>query len=340
MVIPPAIGAADDLHAWLIRGWVESGLPDVTLGGGLPPGGGFSAESLRLNGGAEGLELRFYGFEADDEWVYHVVVTGPAVAVACPDTLFSHAYAGIPARELGARILADVRAHNEAFLAWRQQGGQPGLGETRAIRVPPGVPASRTFLELADRRYGVGGGFAEGPANGWWVVAHSAAALGGAITTGSGVDPTYRLKGEVPVHERPEYREYAASLRRLGGWLVGLSAASGFLAAAALFWFGFNIFQQRAEIVLMRDVHQFSDLATQNAYPLLGFLSVSLFAGCWLVAGLRLRALANLTLIRVLLVIACLPCTGGCCFAGLPLGGWVLYRLTDPKAAAIFGRGR
>ncbi len=342
MVIPPAIGAADDLHAWILRGWVEAGVPDVTLGGAPGAGGVFSAENVVADGGVEGLELRFPGFDPGEEWVFSAVVAGASVHVACADTLFSHAYAGVPPRELGRRILADARAHVDAFTAWRGQGGQPGLGEQRAIRLPRGTAASRALVNLLERRYSAGQTLVDGPANGWWLEAHAPTGLGGQITTGAGVDPTYRLRGEVPIHERPEYREYAAAMRSWGTWLIGLSVAAMIAAGFALTYFGYNVFTQRADILLTRglDLTSIQTFATQNAWPLLSFLTSGLFSACWLLAGLRLRALANRTLIRVLLGITMLPCTGVCCFVGAPVGGWVLYRLGDEKAPAVFGAGK
>ncbi|GDX81185.1 hypothetical protein LBMAG42_29960 [Deltaproteobacteria bacterium] len=341
MVIPPAIGQSDDLHAWLLRGFVEQGLPDVTLGGVVPETGAFNAENLRFNGGVEGVCLCFPGFEPGEEWVYRVAVVGgagAAVQVTCPDTLFSHAYAGISPQELGGRILADARAHNEAFVAWRAQGGQVSLGEQRAIADARGIPASRGLIELLERRYRAGENLIAGPAAGWWISEQARPTLGAAIKVGGGIDPTYRLKAEAPIHDRPEYREYAASIQSWGAWLIGLGFGAVVISGLALTYAGYNVFQQQASVILTKDISGAAGLLESSAYPLLSFLTSGTFALCWIVAGLRMRALRNLLLVRILLVISMIPCSGACCFVGLPVGGWALYKLIDEKAGPVFGR--
>jgi len=292
MVIPPAIGSADCLHAWVLRGWVDAGVPDATLGGVVPEGGSFSAENVRRNGGVEGLELVFPGFDAGEEWNYAVVVAGASVHVCCGDTLFSHAYAGIPPQQLGARIVADVRAHNQAFVAWRTGGGVVGLAETRAIRPPRGQAASRGLIDLLERRYRGGHTLASGPAEGWWIEANAARALGGAIRSGQGLDPTFRLGAQGPMIERPEYREYAAKMRTLGSVVMGVGVGGLVVGGLGLAWAGFNVSKQRWDVILTRD---------GPGIPLLIFVGALVFAGSMFTAGLRMRALRNLMLVRVLL---------------------------------------
>ncbi len=340
MVIPPAIGAADDLHAWLLRGFVEAGLPDVTAGGEVPEAGAFNARSVYEGGGVDGVHLCFPGYDPGEEWVYRCVVAGVSVHVACPDTLFTHAYAGLSPAALGGRVLADARAHNEAFLAWRGQGGNPSVAEMRAIPQVRGTPASQALVRFLERRYHAGQGLAEGPSQGWWVQASTPRALGQGISAGLGYDPTYRLKGETPLHDRPEYREYAASIRTLGTVMLVTASVSMLGAGLALTYAGFNVFKHRADIILARGISGYQDLLTANAWPLLFFLTAMVFAICLILAGLRMRALRNLMLVRVLLGLAAVPCSGACCLVGLPVAGWALYRLSDEKAAAVFARGR
>ncbi len=339
MVIPPAIGPSDDLHAWLLRGFVEAGLPDLTLGGFAPEGGAFSAASLRENGGIDGLCLSFIGWEGGEDWVYRAVVLGGAAHVTCRDTLFSHRYAGLRAQELGPRILADVRAHNDAFAAWLGQGGQPTLGEQRAIVDIRGEPASRALLDFVERRYRSGETLEAGPSAGWWIAQATRSALGAGIGMGRGVDPTYRLGAATPLHDLPEYREYADSVRSLGTWIMGLGFAAVVVAAVALTLAGYNVMQQRADVVLTRGMSSATDLLEANAYPLLAFLTSGIFSACWLLAGSRMRALRSLSLVKGLLVVSMIPCAGAWCLVGLPVGGWAFYRLLDKKAAAVFGRG-
>ncbi|MSQ01177.1 MAG: hypothetical protein EXR71_04685 [Myxococcales bacterium] len=338
MVIPPAIGAADDLYAWLLRGLVEAGLADITTGGEVPADGAFSAASLYEGGGVDGVPLSFPGYDAGEKWVYRCVVAGVSVGVACPDTLFSHSYAGLAPAALGARILADARAHNQAFRAWRVQGGSASIAEMRAIPQGRGTAASGALVRFLETRYRSGQGLAAGPSQGWWVAASTPWALGQGISTGQGYDPTYRLKGEPPLHDRPEYRDYAASIRTLGAVMLVTASVSMVGAGLALTYAGFNVFNHRADIILTRGISGFQGLLTANAWPLAFFLTAMVFAICLIVAGLRMRALRNLLLVRVLLVMVVVPCSGACCLVGLPVAGWALYRLSDEKAAAVFGR--
>lgn len=338
MVIPPAIGPSDDLHAWLLRGFVEAGLPDLTLGGVAPEGGAFSAENLRANGGIDGMHLVFPGWEGGEDWVYRAVVMGSAVHVTCRHTLFSHAYAGVRVAELGHRIVADVRTHNGAFAEWLAQGGQPTLGEQRAIVDNRGAPASRALLDFVERRYRRGETLESGPSQGWWIAQATRSALGAGIGIGQGIDPTYRLGAATPIHDLPEYRAYADSIRSLGAWVMGLGFGAVVAAAVALTLAGYNVMQQRAEVVLTRGMTSAADLLESNAYPLLAFLTSGLFSVCVIVAGSRMRALRSLRLIKGLLVVSMIPCSGPFCFAGLPVCGWALYRLLDKKSGPVFGR--
>lgn len=338
MVVPPAIAAADDLLAWCLRGVIEAGVPDVTLGGEVPEGGALNAENLRFNGGVDGLLIAFPGYDPGEEWVYRCVAVGATVQVSCADTLFHHAYAGLPPAELGGRILADARAHNDAFVKWRAQGGQPAVGEMRAIPAPRGAPASQALVAFVERRYRAGKTLADGPAHGWWVSASTPIALGAGIGVGAGQDPTYRLKGKVPVHELPEYREYAASIKTLGTVCIVTGVVGFLLGGLILTYAGYNVFVQRADIILTRGISQVADLLTANAWPLLSFTGALVFTVSMVLAGLRMRALRNLTLVRALLGVAAVPCSGLCCFGGLPVAGWALYKLMDDKAPAVFGR--
>jgi hypothetical protein len=340
MVIPPAIGAAADLLAWVLRGWVEAGVPDHTLGGEAVEGGSFSAENIRLNGGVDGLLLAFPGFDPGEEWVYTVVAAGSAVHVACGDTLFSHAYAGLRPEEIGGRVLADARAHNASFHAWRGQGGVAGFSESRSIRTPRGDAVSRPFQEFLERRYRLAQTLAAGPAEGWWVSAMSARVLGSAIRVGEGADPTFRLGPVSAVAESPEQRAYAASVRTLGSVVMGVSVVGALTGGLGLAWTGFNVFKQRADVILTRGLDGVGDLLSLNAWPLFTFIGAVVFAGAFFAAGLQMRAVRNLMLVRVLLVVGALPCSGGCCFVGLPLGAWALYRLSSPHAAVVFGDRR
>lgn len=332
-VLPPAVGAANCVHAWLLRGLVECGLPDVTLGGVVPEAGAVNAENIRLNRGVDGVLLCFPGFEPGEEWVYALTVAGAASAVhvRCRDTLFSQAYAGLPVDALGPRILADVRAHNEAFVRWRAGGGQVSVAEQRTIGEARGIECSRDLGDFLERRYRTGQTLGNGPAEGWWIAGMSRKVQGGQIVAGVGNDPTYRLNAESPIHDRPEYRLYAESLRTLGTVML-VSGIAGLLVAGVGFtWAGYNVFSQRVDVLVL-------SAWEANVGPLLVFVGGMSYGVAHVLGGLRLRALRNLWLVRVCAAVGILPCVGACWLLGLPLGGWVLWKLVDEKAPAIFGR--
>lgn len=328
-----AIAGADDLHAWLLRGFIEAGLPDVTLGGEYPESGAVNAENLRFNQGVEGVLLCFPGFEPGTEWIYGVAPAGGAhaVHVRCRDTLFSQSYAGLPVDQLAARILHDARTHNQAFVQWRAQGNEPSLAEQRAIGEARGVACSTTLSTFLEGRYRGGQTLSEGPSMGWWNAGMTRKALGGQIAMGQGFEASYRLAGELPVHETPEYRNYAESLKTLGTVMVVVGTVSFLIAGLSLAYAGYNVFLQKAEYIL-------GDAWKRDAYPLSLFLMASTFALAQVVGGFRLRALRNLWLVRCCAFLAILPCVGPCWLVGLPLGAWVLYKLADDKARPIFER--
>jgi len=333
-VIPPAIGAASCVHAWLLRGFVECGLPDVTLGGTVPEGGAVNAENIRLNRGVEGVLLCFPGFEPGEEWVYGVAVAGAASAVhvRCRDTLFSQSYAGLPIDAIAARVLLDVRVHNEAFVRWRAGGGEVSVAESRTIGGARGIECSRDLGDFLERRYRQNLLLVEGPSQGWWIAGMSRQARGAQITTGVGNDPTYRLRAEAPIHDRPEYRLYAESLKTLGT-VMFVSGLVGLLVAAISFTIaGYNVFSQRVDVMVL-------EAWEANLLPLLAFLGGSLYGVAQVLGGLRLRALRNLWLVRICAAVGLVPCVGTCWLVGLPLGAWVLWKLMDEKATVIFGRG-
>jgi hypothetical protein len=329
-----AIGASDDLHAWLIRGFIEAGLPDVTFGGEVPVAGGVNWENLYLNRGVEGVLLCFPGFEPGSEWIYGVAPAGGAnaVHVRCRDTLFSQSYAGLPPPQLAGRILADVRAHNEAFVAWRAQGNEPGMVEMRAIGDARGVACGQALASFLEPLQRARQPLSEGPAQGWWVAGMTRKALGAQIAMGAGADPTYRLAGEVPLHDRPEYRIYAEQVKTVGGVMMAVGAVSFIVAGLTLAWAGYNVFQQRAEVVL-------SSALSRDVGPIALFLAASVFAVTQVLAGWRMRVMKNLLLVRICAGFAILPCSGACWIVGLPVGGWALWTLADEKAKVLFDRG-
>lgn len=320
----PAIAGFDDLHAWLIRGFVEAGVPDVTGSSSFLPDGGLDLDSLYTDQGASGLLLTFLGQAQDapvpdDEYTYTVCVvrdaTGERVVVRCAETLYHHTFAGVPAPQLGVQILTHVRAHNEAFTAWRAKGGAISYAERLSIPEVRGVACDRGLVALlADlRRKGVP--LSAGPASAWWGVSRQA--MGAAIKAGKGQDPTYRLgKGPTEAEQAvAENQEYADRVRKVGGWLLGVGGASLFwlFAGTGVAWYKYG-----------------------SSYAAGVAVGAFVFAFAFAFAGWQMRSLRMLTPVRIALVVAMLPCVGPCCVAGAPLGAWGLWVLKDPRARRVF----
>jgi hypothetical protein len=329
----PAIGPHDDLHAWLLRGFTEAGLPDQTRGGDAPIEGAVSADELRLGGGVGGVLLQFAGFDPGEEWTYAVqpcLVEGKgSVHVRCEDTLFAHHYPDRPPERVAAAVLADVRAHTAAFRAWRQSGAEASMAERRSIPSVRGLACTPEFARWVQGHYAAGGSLTDGPPAGWWVQGFTKAAIGAAITVGEGREPEYRLgpAEATPLLQRPEYRAYVEDLRKVGLAMYGTGAVVTAVSAMILAVFGYNLFLHRAEVVL-----------GQLGWPAAGVVTTGMLVTAHLLAGWRLRVARNRRLIQVCAVLGMIPCLGPCFPAGLPAGIWTLRILSDKRAEAVFGR--
>lgn len=320
----PALAGFDDLHAWLIRGFVEAGLPDHT-GGGRPwnPDGALNLENLFSDQGASGLLLEFLGPAGleprpEDEYTYQVQVvqdaTGAQVVVRCPETVYFQAFPAQRPETLCATILAHVRQHNARFTAWRAQGGEVSYAERLGVQEVRGASCDRGLVAfLADlRKRGVP--LESGPSQGWWVPSRKD--IGRAIQAGKGADPTYHIgpkSGADP--DAAENRAFAAQARQVGTVLFVLAGLTTLylVAGGALAYWRYGG-QAMAGVVA----------------------SGLLWAGLAAWTGTLFRRLRSLTLARVLAVVLMLPCFGPCCAAGLPVGGWALWVLRSPRARVVF----
>jgi hypothetical protein len=324
-VISPAFAGRSDAHAWMIRGWVESGVPE-SLGGHEAVGGVFEL-------GPRGeLELRFASVPSDLPHVYaasrHVDAAGNAVWwVCCPETLFLGSFEEAPVEALGARVIAHVRHHDAAFAAWRGQGGAVSPTERAGVQAPRGgVPADPALLRVIAALRAGGAGLADGPAAGWWSggVAGGPAdrrALGAAITAGEGREPAYRLR--VDATQSPGALAHAARIRTAGTALIVIGAAGvvlGGLALVAAVGVGLSMGWWRV-------AEQPGAVAAVVAGVPAGIAQV--------VAGWSMRSLKRPELARWLALLAGLPCAGACCFVGLPAGAWAFYVLRDPRTAVV-----
>ncbi len=328
-----AIAESDDLHAWLIRGFVECGLADHTRGGReWLAAGALNLENYIEDQGAGGLLLQFQGQAGnrplpEDEYTYSVrVVRGPAgtqLVVRSPDTLFHHAFPASPREALAAHILRDVKAHNDAFTAWRAQGGEASYAQRLALPDAPGSPCDAALVRVLETLRRANRSVVEGPVNKWWITTAPAAAGPARIEAGLGQEPMYRSK-KAMVTLRPEDLEHAARLRTAGTGLVVsgiLSLGFMFLAFALS---GYNVWQ-----------FGFSALTAQW-WTLTSLLAGGAFSAMYMFGGMRLRALRSRGLVRVVAILGMFPCFVPCCGVGIPAGGWVLYLLHDARSSKVF----
>jgi hypothetical protein len=331
-----AIAESDDLHAWLIRGLVEAGLPDHTRGGATwTAEGALNLENYIQDQGVGGILLQFLGQmgdlpQPDDEYTYQVAVVrgaaGTGVRVVCVDTLFDHTFPDEPKEELAAHILAQLRAHNDAFTAWRKKGGETTYAQRAAIPAAGGTPCDRGLVTVLETLRRANRSVVEGPANNWWVTGK--ATVGPPrIVAGLGQEPQYITRKRSPGALSPEDIVLAGRLRTAGTAMlvasgVGISFAGlGTLVAAWDIWHAGNFFAGLRGL----------------GWGWLSLFGAMGFAVLYLVAGLRLRALRSRTLVGVLALLGMFPCFTPCCGVGVPMGAWVLYLLYDARSSKVFG---
>jgi hypothetical protein len=326
-----AIAESDDLHAWLIRGFVEAGLPDHTRGSpAWITSGALNLENFIQDQGASGILLQFLGVAGDlpmpeDEYTYQVVVvrgaSGTQVVVQCPETLFSHAFPSQPREAIAGHILEQVRAHNDAFTAWRKKGGETTYGQRVAIPVVRGAACDRGLVTVLETLRRSNRSVVEGPANKWWGSDKPKPSM--AIVAGLGQEPQYITK-KAADSLSPEDIAHAGRLRTAGIAMIVSGVLGMGLVVIAFAMAGYNVYQVG-----------FRGLFAQW-WTLAGIGAGGLFACLHVFAGWRLRSLRSRGLVRVLAILGMLPCVTPCCAVGIPVGGWVLYLLHDARSIKVF----
>ncbi|MDO9280593.1 MAG: hypothetical protein Q7U06_01725 [Pseudomonadota bacterium] len=330
----PAIAESDDLYAWLIRGFVESGLPDHTRGGReWTATGALNLENFIQEQGGGGIVLEFRGQAGDDpspedEYTYQVSVVrgaqGTEVVVRCAETLFHHAFplGGERGDGLAGYILGQLRAHNDAFTDWRAKGGETTYAQRIGIPEVKGTTCDRALVTVLETLRRANRSVVEGPANKWWVKGPSAGSVT-KIEAGLGMEPEYRTT-KAMVNVSPEDLAYARRLRGAGMLLILSGIASmGFLTLGLAFA-GYNVYT-----VGTRGI-------TSQPWLVASLLGTLVFGAVQVFGGVRLRALRSKGLVRVLAVLGMLPCLAPCCGVGIPVGAWVLYLLHDARSSKVF----
>ncbi|MFZ5481208.1 MAG: hypothetical protein ACOZNI_30900 [Myxococcota bacterium] len=326
--MPAAISSFDDVHAWLIRGFVEAGLPDHT-GGGVAwrEDGALNIENLFADQGAGGLLLELAGADGEEN-AYTVKVVrdagGARVVARCADTLFRQEWAVEDPATLAAEVLARVRHHHAAFVKWRAEGGETTFGERAAIADDRGAACDRGLVLFLDGLRKQGKALAGGPKAGWWVT--SKAAAGGQIAAGLGQDPQYRLRPEQRTVDLPEYREHVERLGTVGLVMIANGGVGALLTCLGLSFNFYALYELG-----------FSGMLGNFGYAALAVVGSGVFAVLQIAGGVAMRRTRWLWLAKLGAWSGIFPCCVGACFlTGLPVGIWALLTLRDERTDLVF----
>lgn len=332
--MPPALASLDDPHGWLLRGWIEGGVADGTGRSFTPTPTGIvdAGDLLGLGRGANGLRLCFAEQALDlpaqeDEYTYIVkVVRDPnrsCVVARSEDTLYFREYEERPYDTLGARILADIRAHNANFTAWRKKGGQLAYGERQGIPEVRGVACAAALSNFLDRQYKAGHRLEVGPDEGWWNQRMDAKVLGKQIGLGKGAE-VFTLTRPPSEADKPENKPYVQRLKWAGMGMIVSGLISGswcFGMVGYLFYRWFHL--------------GFASIFT--AHTQIASMVLTLIMACiqiW--AGVQVRNFRSAFYVQMAAVFALMPCAGPCCIPAFPFSLALLYLMRDSRMEAIF----
>jgi hypothetical protein len=158
-----AFSTIDEPHAWLIRGLVEYGWPDVSLQrGNLPAGapGGIQVARILQREGREGLALELlaaaHGQPFAEDGIYSFTVqiirkgAGFAVVVRCPEANFFQEFDYDPHHPtwVAGWIHQAITGYVPQFVAWRRAGGELTWSQRMGIPTVEGEPCSPNLLRL------------------------------------------------------------------------------------------------------------------------------------------------------------------------------------------------
>ncbi len=245
--MPIAFGTFDEPHAWLIRGLIEYGWPDVSRSGGyVPPGvfGGLDLSRLPETEGREGIVLEVpatvNGQRFDDDGTYHFqaqvirsATNGQlALAVRCPEANYIQEFAYDATNPTWAAgfIHQALTQYVPQFIQWRQQGGEVTWAQRQGIVEMDGEPCSGPLSGFVAESIRAGRSFDRGPAEGWWVGSRSPlSTAGGSVSTGPAVPGMLRQGGPTPVQAGSPWPAAAspAQARFGGGFAAGGPVAGG-----------------------------------------------------------------------------------------------------------------
>jgi hypothetical protein len=214
--MPTAFGTLDEPHAWLIRGLVEYGWTDVSRNGGyVPPGhfGGLDLSRLSETEGREGIVLEvpamLNGQRFDEDGTYHfqaLVIrsadTGQlAIAVRCPEANYIQEFAYDASNPTWAAgfVHQALTQYVPEFVQWRSRGGEVTWAQRQGIVELDGESCSGPLAGFVSQSIRAGRAFDRGPAEGWWMGAHSPLSQpGDTVATGPAIPGILRQASPGP----------------------------------------------------------------------------------------------------------------------------------------------
>lgn len=174
----------DEPHAWLIRGLVEYGWPDVTpVGGRLPPGrhGGIELARFRDSTGRDGVHLLVPavagGMLCSEDGVYDFSVRmfrrdGAWFAgVRCVECNYLQEFPYDPQNPLylAGYVHQAVLAYVPQFVQWRLQGNELTWAQRKGLPEIQGEACSGLLGNFIDEMVRTRRGMDTGPTEGWWI---------------------------------------------------------------------------------------------------------------------------------------------------------------------------
>ena len=352
-----AFGTFDEPHAWLIRGLVEYGWPDVTRTGGFtPPGafGGFNLGRILAGQGEAGVGLEIPAVSGgralpeDGTYQFQVQVVRLrdgqlGLGVRCPEANFVQELPYDRANPLHAAgyLNQALQQYVSEFVAWRHAGGEVTWAQRAGIPTFIGEPPSPMLVAFIQQKIASHERFDQGPGRAWWITDGPGGpsplgppgrpAWGELIQSGQGGgDPVY-LSAEARAEAAREASRAAAlgvpgvslarqhAERQLKGPAIALMVISGLGLLQGLLW----IINAFVTIWVFGIDRPFAVLFSF----VLGLLvmvggAVSLYGARKLLAAERSVLVYAPMIYAALLPICCLP--------GLPISIWALLRWRDP----------
>lgn len=184
-----AFGKFEEAHAWLIRGLVEYGWPDLSpVGGRIPPGrpGGFELVRFRDSGGKDGVHLLVVAGDGQhlvqEDGVYDFALRCYRregrwmVGLRCVEANFLQEFPFDPSNPGWAAgyVHQAIVGYVPQFVGWRLQGGELTWAQRKGLPELEGEPCTAELARFVDELVRTRRGVDTGPMEGWWLGRDSA----------------------------------------------------------------------------------------------------------------------------------------------------------------------